>query len=139
MRITSLQLKNFRSFESMERIELDQINVRVGPNNAGKSSILKALHLIQEGSGNFYPDVRVNANQATINIGLKNMQGQFQFKGLGLLEINVNSTNRNTGDINLLMFNSGGQTQVSQMPSIEPRHFVVPYLSKRKTNYYQED
>lgn len=139
MRITSLQLKNFRSFESMERIELDQINVLVGPNNAGKSSILKALHLIQEGSGNFYPDVRVNANQATINIGLKNMQGQFQFTGLGLLEINVNSTNRNTGDINLLMFNSGGQTQVSQMPSIEPRHFVVPYLSKRKTNYYQED
>lgn len=139
MRVTSLELKNHRSFENMERIELDQINILIGPNNAGKSSVLKALHLIQEGSGNIYPDVRVNTNQARINIGLENMQREFNFKGSGLLSIDVVSTDRNTGNISLAMTIPGSSVAVKQLPSVEPRHFVVPYLSKRKTTYYQED
>lgn len=140
MRVTSLKLNNYRSFESMEKVEFDQINVLVGPNNAGKSSILRALHLIQEGSGNIYSDVRVSTNQAQVIIGLKDMQGELIFKGLGLLEISVNSTDRNTGDIQLLMFGTdGGGAPVKQLPSVAPHHFVVPYLSKRKAPYYQED
>lgn len=139
MRITSLELKNFRSFESMERIELDQINVLIGPNNAGKSSILKALYLIQEGNGNIYPDVRVNANSAVVSIGLKEMRGEFSFKGVGLLVIKVSSNDRNIGKIGLDLFVSDARYEVKQRPSVDPNHFVVPYLSKRKTAYYQED
>ena len=57
MRVTSLQLQNFRSFENMEPIELDQINVLIGANNAGKTSILRALYLIQQGGDNIFADV----------------------------------------------------------------------------------
>jgi predicted ATP-dependent endonuclease of OLD family len=139
MRATSLQLQNFRSFASMDSIELDQINVLIGPNNAGKSSVLKALHLIQEGGGNIYPDVRVNANHAKVGIGLKDMQGEFDFKGSGFLSIQVESTDRNIGNIRLMMSVTDGRAVVQQLPSIEPHHFIVPYLSKRKTTYYQEE
>ncbi len=139
MRITSLQLEHYRSFESVDRIEFEQINILIGPNNAGKSSILKALHLIQESGGNIYSDVRVNTNQAAITIGLNDMQGKLGVKGSGLLSINVNSTDRNTGDIRLVLYGSDGGVPVKQLPNVAPRHFVVPYLSKRKTAYYQED
>lgn len=139
MRVTSLQLTDFRSFESMGPIEIDQITVLVGPNNAGKSSILKALHLIQEGGGNIYQDVRVNAKQSVVNIGLKDMRGELSFKGSGLLAINVTPTDRNSGNVALNMSVSDGGAPVKQLPSVEPLHFVVPYLSKRKTPYYQED
>lgn len=139
MRVTFLQLQNFRSFESMEPIEFDQINVLIGPNNAGKSSILKALQLIQESHGNPYSDVRVGASEAKVEIGLKEMQGEFDFHGLGTLSIRVASMDRTNGAIELKMVKSEGQFEVKPRPNIDPKHFVVPYLSKRKTSHYQED
>jgi predicted ATPase len=50
MRVTTLKLENYRAFESMEPIELENINVLIGRNNAGKSSIVRALHCMQSGS-----------------------------------------------------------------------------------------
>lgn len=43
--IKKLIIENFRSIKKQE-IELSQINAFVGPNNAGKSNIMKALNLI---------------------------------------------------------------------------------------------
>jgi len=145
MRVTSLELKNFRSFVTMEQIEFDQINVLIGPNNSGKSSILRALHLIQEGGGNYFPDVRVNENIAYVSIGLKEMSEELGFVGEGILKIQVESTDRNTGSITHKLFPVEGNIKrlqgfpIKPLQSIEPLHFVVPYLSKRKTTYYQED
>jgi len=43
----SLRVKNFRSIRDSGEIELSDLNVFVGPNNSGKSSILYALMLIK--------------------------------------------------------------------------------------------
>lgn len=45
MRISRLQIKNFRSLKSLD-IELPQIFALVGPNNSGKSNILLALYRV---------------------------------------------------------------------------------------------
>ncbi len=52
--IKKLKIKNFRSIRELE-IELTKINALIGPNNAGKSNIMKALKLIL---GETYPTVK---------------------------------------------------------------------------------
>ena len=52
--IKKLIIENFRSIEFIE-VNLSSLNAFIGPNNAGKSNIMKALNLIL---GEFYPTVR---------------------------------------------------------------------------------
>lgn len=143
MRATSLELQNFRSFESMGPISLDQVNVLIGPNNAGKTSILKALHLIQVSSGNIYPDVRVGNTNTQVTIGLVDIQNIVPWGDIassGLLKIIANTADRISGNISLNLTGSpGGNYNLGQLPNIVPNHFIVPYLSKRKTATYHED
>ena len=144
MRVTSLQLQNFRSFESMEPIALDQLNVLVGPNNAGKSSLLRALHLLQTGCGSMPPEVRVGANAAQVTIGLSEVHGVFPWStqsqintDFGTVTINISSSDRITGNFNMAFREPN--VGLNQLQNMEPNHFIVPYLSKRKTATYQED
>jgi hypothetical protein len=140
MRVTSLEIQNFRSFVNTGPIPLDQINVLIGPNNSGKSSILKALLLIQDIHGNPYPDVRVSTGNAQVTIDLGDMRGEFGLAGLGVLSVNVNSKDRNTGEIGYSIKQSDSSNiRINPLKNVEPNHFVVPYLSKRKTSNYQED
>lgn len=44
--ITSLKITGYRGFESFEMTSLGRINLLVGTNNSGKTSILEAIHLL---------------------------------------------------------------------------------------------
>jgi AAA15 family ATPase/GTPase len=44
--LKSLKIKNFRGFESIELKQLGQVNLLVGENNSGKTSILEAIQLL---------------------------------------------------------------------------------------------
>jgi predicted ATP-dependent endonuclease of OLD family len=52
--IKKVKIQNFRSIRNLE-IELNKINAFIGPNNAGKSNIMKALNLIL---GEAYPTIK---------------------------------------------------------------------------------
>lgn len=140
MRVTQLGLENFRSFIRLERIALGRVNVLIGPNNAGKSSILKALHLIQEGPSRG-PDVRIGSTESSITMELSDIQGIAPWHpwhdiGSGTLKISVDTSGR----IQLSLERQEGiSTGRSPFPAREPNHFIVPYLSKRKTAHYGED
>lgn len=45
MRIVSLTIENFRSITTAKQIPFDDYTLFVGPNNEGKSNILRALNL----------------------------------------------------------------------------------------------
>lgn len=49
--LNSLEIKNFRSLESFQVKKLGQVNLIIGKNNSGKSSVLEALR-IYAGSAN---------------------------------------------------------------------------------------
>ena len=83
MRVNSLQVKNFRSFQDSGVIDLDSINVLVGANNAGKSSILRGLYHVQEGLGVILDDVRVGSNSAYIELSISDARAQEPFQTLG--------------------------------------------------------
>ncbi len=44
--IRTLRLENYRSFRAYELRDLARVNLLVGPNNCGKTSILEAVHLL---------------------------------------------------------------------------------------------
>jgi AAA15 family ATPase/GTPase len=44
--LKSLKIENFRCFKSFELQQLGRINLLVGANNSGKSSILEAIYLL---------------------------------------------------------------------------------------------
>ena len=48
MRITGFRLKNFKSVEDSGLVELGRITLLVGPNNSGKSTLLRGLGLMQQ-------------------------------------------------------------------------------------------
>jgi hypothetical protein len=124
----------------MERIPLGPINIFIGPNNAGKSSILKALYSMQEGSTRG-PDVRIGSTESVITIDLEQINGIAPWHpwhdiGSGSLRVSIYTG----GNIRLTLERAeGASTERSQFPAREPNHFVVPYLSKRKTAEYGED
>ena len=45
MRITKIQIQNFRSIRSLE-LDIGDTTVFIGPNNAGKSAILEAVRIL---------------------------------------------------------------------------------------------
>ena len=61
MRLTRLEIENFKGISSRQAIELRPITLLFGPNSAGKSTILQALHYLREilERGNIDPDVTI--------------------------------------------------------------------------------
>lgn len=53
--LKTLKIENFRGFQSFELKRLGRINLLVGENNSGKTSILEAIQLLLCDSGNIQP------------------------------------------------------------------------------------
>jgi ABC-type transport system involved in cytochrome c biogenesis ATPase subunit len=141
-----VRLRNFRSFVDSGIIELGRITVLVGPNNSGKTSILKAIHSIQASAGDVMGDVRVNEPFSEVNLVLRDAT---EIGGWGiknpindpiLLNVQITSPDRRSGGLQImaLIGDQGGASR-PPLPNSEPHHLLVPYLSKRKASGYQED
>jgi predicted ATPase len=61
MRITAIELENFKGIGPRQRVELHPITLLFGPNSAGKSTVLQALHYAREilERQNVDPDVTI--------------------------------------------------------------------------------
>lgn len=147
-------MKNFRSFEDSGEIPLSNINVLIGANNSGKSSILRALHQLQTGIDDIYGDVRVGSTSATIDIKFKNPAFPLpspwqQYQGTNTLShlTIIHSSDRRAGNVTERISGQGGSEAVSTNPntssfrakSSEPNHLIIPFFSKRKTGSYAEN
>ena len=146
MRVKSIRLQNYRSFVDSGEVDLGPINVLVGPNNTGKSSILRALYLMQHGGGDFFPDVRVGDDNAHVGIWFEDVRGvkrwgDHQDAGDAFLEVRLKTPDRRTGE-RAIGLNSAGRASITGeqvlFQSEEPKHFIVPFLSRRKVSHYDE-
>ena len=145
MRIQSLRLRNFRSFVDSGHLALGAMNVLVGANNAGKSSVLRGLYLLQAGSGATLADIRVGADQATIDMKFTDNAPPRLFSSLhqpdGIVRISMVSPDHRNGStmIATANINGDGERVIDAIPGVDPQHLVVPYLSKRKTAAFSEE
>ncbi len=137
MRVTGIRLQNFRAYQDSGPIALAAINVLIGPNNTGKSSVIKALHSIQNGSGVGLRDIRSGSSESTIRHQLCNFDGQYSAVTVPSAEARVTLLPTN---VNIQVIGSDSQSYaVGFIDNHEPSHFVIPFLAGRKTAGYSED
>lgn len=140
MRVSHLNINGFRSIESTGKpIVLSNLNILVGANNAGKSSIIKALHLLQTGSIN-REDIRAGHNSFTVNIHLKDIpRGHSILKSREWNSAEYSVFFNKEGVLTFTISNGEVNPATDQIPNKEPAHFIVPFLAKRKTASFAQD
>jgi hypothetical protein len=146
LKVSYIKLKNFRSFLDSERLPLSQVNVLIGANNSGKSSIIRGLHQLQKGLNDPFADIRIGSDTSEVEIGLEASENDPQMQRLGkhlqaVLMCQQTSIDRRSGSAIANLQTNGGfeQNRDRRFENSEPNHFIVPILSKRKTAAYEED
>lgn len=165
MFIKTIEAKNLRSFEYLKLDLSRNINLITGPNNSGKSTIIKCLYKLQDTRSLDANDIRVakDSFQALIQISgisddekkLFNNEKRIILPKTDpayiLLESNSNGHQRESieqhgyTDIHFSLENldthiSSGQASfinfLSFPNSEDKNNFIYPFFAKRKTNYY---
>jgi predicted ATPase len=139
MKIRSLSITNIRSYPATGALDTGDINVLIGANNSGKSTLLRAIHLFQEGSGFGVGDIRVGTVDAVVTAVVEGYQ---QGAAEGTKHSFVVGLKRETGAGLSMSFNVRAPQLDhgrGQFPASEPGHLVVPFYSHRKTRTFTDD
>ncbi len=134
MWIKELRLHHLRSFDTAKLNFSRGVNIIVGPNNAGKSSILQSIHKIQNGSEQFNrSDIKKGEDDGFIEIDFEGNKEKYGggFASYGCCQFNV-------GVNNIFLNKAGSSSGFSPIPAVEPNNFIYPYFSKRKVVLYNE-
>jgi len=152
MRVTTLHIKNLKCFADTGEIKLSPtINLLVGPNNSGKSTIIKALYLLQPPDSTYIHNYlnknrRLGTNMTSIQIGFD----EFNLDYINTHPVVFNKPENWKRKINIFSSHSQGLAmqiqhtkgnktlQIETIPNKEPNNFIYPYLSKRKAVKFNE-
>jgi predicted ATPase len=141
MKIESLRLVGLRSFQDTGRLELSQTcNIFVGPNNAGKSSILRGV-LHWQGQGFGPADCREGERQIYLETTFSEFNPQQHVAQQGGLQPRFRAVRIFEGTYS----HDDSELQVLQFPddrpvfhSRRPHHLVVPFLARRKAPAFDQ-
>ena len=140
MWISSIELNNVRGFVSSGEITFSKkINLLVGPNNSGKSTIIKGILNLQHPSLFKSSDKRENGKNSTVRLGYKMPDERYIPKERywhPYIHYHINDSK-----VQLYMNQQGtvGDMEIHTFPSQEPNNFIYPFLSSRKTVGLIED
>lgn len=137
MKITSIQLQNLRGFQNLPETKLSEtINVFIGANNSGKSTILNCIYYLQKRDSLTYKDITIGKNNSLIKLTFwgSHMHYVQGFTLSGKIQFVPGDQNPLLMDYN----NMGNNKVIEQLPNHEPNNLIYPYLSKRKTLAYSD-
>lgn len=123
MKLSMLRLHDFRAYKDTGDLNLDAINLFVGPNNAGNSSILKAIHSLQAGHGMNGRDVRFGTLQASFLMSaheVKPSPGEASHDGAINTQITTNDARDSLSLERLIQSPTYGARGLSEFPAREP-------------------
>lgn len=127
MWIERVSLTNVRSFEEAHVNLSKGINVLVGANNSGKSTILHAVGSIQRGGLLGGKDIRIRKQDSIIELTLQGDIKRYLAPSGNVYRYRLKDGQRVlSGNI------------VKEIVATEPNNFIYPYLSRRKTAGYNE-
>jgi len=143
MRIATVQVKNIKSVEDSGALHLGpRVNVLIGQNNAGKSVLIRAIHLMQSGSLTPPNDVRVAQDIGEVDVGVTDAQKEMQLLGLpphtdeATLQFRLSRSNNST--TRTIAYATSNSANVGTFPQTEPHNVIYPFLAKRKVMVYDE-
>lgn len=136
MKITAIQLQNVRGFRYIQKTDLSEsLNIFIGANNAGKSTLLNAIFMLQ----------KPVLSKTDITIGETTGKIELFFSGKHSLLPQINESIHDR-----LVFKLENNKKVlglpdgrdhsafNLIPEYEPDNLIYPYLSKRKTVGYAD-
>lgn len=127
MKIKSINLTNIRCFKGASLRLSEGVNIFIGPNNNGKSTLLSCLRTIQQPYTLNPTFQRIRASPSYVILTLS---------GLEHIGIQNDSECRFTTDSSTL--NIVGHGSINPLSNIWPENFIIPYLAKRKVAGYSE-
>lgn len=131
MKITGIELDNVKGFQRLDRVNFSEtINVFIGPNNSGKSTILNSIFKLQIGCTLGKKDITVGREQGFVTLYfngthkslIKNEKLEFEKFFIPL----VDNQRR-------IITKDGKPHAFDPAPNTEPDNLIYPYLSKRKS------
>jgi AAA15 family ATPase/GTPase len=135
MKITSIVLQNVRGFQSIPKTNFSEsINIFIGANNSGKSTILNTVFQLQ----------RHVLNKHDITIGKTNGRIELYFSGTHPSLQNYNPSHdriifKLENDQRHFGIKNGNEhASYNRIPEQEPSNLIYPYLSKRKAVNYTD-
>lgn len=136
MPFTSFRTSGHRSIAQSNEIELGPITVFIGANNSGKSSLLRSLLLIQEGSGFSPRDIRIGSPDAkTVLNGIWPIPQLGGYNGgqpAPGASVQITATGRPNGAVETSWTFEGNGQVSGGIAGTRPNHVVVPVLGNRK-------
>jgi predicted ATPase len=143
MWVSSLEINNIKSFEASGTIRFDKkMNIMLGANNSGKSTILRVLYQVQNQANLTLSDIRIGVTDASAyltleevdNSNIVHLMNQNYAPGIYI------KGSRQSGPSNLQTVMKSGTAETGiGISAIEPDNFIYPYLSKRKVQGYARE
>lgn len=132
MKYQNLEMHNIRCFKNIHIEFSHGINIFIGQNNTGKTTILNCLSSIQHPFMLNNSFNRIYNRDGYLKVGVcGNITKYFQSKH-DAFKVSIENPQ-------LFMLGPNSQTQRNFIEAYEPNNLVVPYNSKRKVMGYNED
>ncbi len=146
MWISDILLENIRGFVERHSIEFSKkINLIVGQNNSGKSTILNSILCLQQQVLGPH-DVTLNKGQGKTIVRIRNPENYIlginapsMQNGVDSVVFNFSKKNNSMSFATCRSANEEPQQSFTHVSSIEPNNVIYPYLSKRKVTSFNED
>ncbi|KOP23196.1 hypothetical protein AMR41_27315 [Hapalosiphon sp. MRB220] len=143
MWVSEITLNNFRCFSDASLQLSKGINLIIGSNNSGKSTLLKSILWLQLGFTLNNKDLRIFHNSGYVHLYLKEVNPNILNLNPGQdilfrLELLVASSRLELIDTKGHTFQSNNGIYNYSILNQEPKNFIYPYLSKRKVTEFYE-
>ncbi|MBD2452758.1 AAA family ATPase [Nostoc sp. FACHB-87] len=148
MWISEINLQNFRCFANAS-VQLSQgINLIIGPNNSGKSTLLKSILWLQQGFYLRKQDLRLSKTDGIVELKLQEVEQFFAdiLPSEATIYSQVSLSSNGSMNIQLRSDVRGNFSSIQKQDTINysisnqaPQNFIYPYLSKRKVVNFSEE
>lgn len=139
MWIKGIRLQNIRSFDDQSVSFSRGVNILVGPNNAGKSTVLLPLLSLQDGLPQLATsDMRLGIPKSKVDVSIADVEGRYLGKKFENICFELEKEhNRLTfqGQEN----STSSKENVHRISNREPNNFIYPFISKRKVTGLAEN
>jgi predicted ATPase len=137
--ISRLSIENLRSFVEADINPSEGINIIVGRNNSGKSTLLQSILLLQTPSFTASDRRKMTEADSSILIEYSGLDIKLTQTEIRRTQFQISSTRYKTNHM-ATGFSSGTQwPKKCCFSNIEPENLIYPYLSKRKVGSFEEN
>jgi predicted ATP-dependent endonuclease of OLD family len=142
MKLSGLRVVNYKCFADSGIVELGPINVLIGRNNAGKSTLIHATHLVQQGAAYSTNDIRLGADYSEVTYYLTDVSSMV-VELAGAVEVGAVveaaiQINPKSPPHHLAATMGPSSTNFPYIHANEPENFIYTYLSKRKVTTFDQ-